>query len=125
MISLSFDIATGAVRLSQPAVIKAGAGIGVPLQVTLSEAPGTISGISLRLGTDAAPPALLAAAGTWNAENATTHTATLDAGAAALVTFMTGKGPTQVIGQLAATIDGVLRVSPNFPVTVQPVIPAA
>ena len=123
MIDLAFDILTGVVKPAGPVVIKAGA--GVPVRLTTSGAPGSLSGLKLGVGSDKNPPVLLAETGAFVAENATVYTAILDATDARLVAAIAGK-TTAAIAELVATLNGVRQVSPNFPVTVQPpIVPLA
>lgn len=118
MIKLSYDLATGAVKLSQTTVIKFGS--AVPVQVVFSGTPGVIGGIELALGTDAATPEILAFTDVFASDNDTTWSALLDGNDTRLAAFMNGKGATSVNAELVTIIDGQRLIAPNVSITVQP-----
>ncbi len=117
MIDLTFNIATGTMKLAAPAVIKVTG--SVPVRITFSEAPDTIADQALALASDASSPAVLAYTDTWSKENDTTWTATLDANDSRLIAFIAGKASVTVNAEFRATLNGDLQISPNVPVTVQ------
>lgn len=120
MIIINFDIVAGTAKLSATTTIVQGA--DVPVQVVFSAAPGTTGAIAVALGTDAAPPVILAYTNAFESENPTTWNALLDSSDSRLATFMTGKGPSAVNMQVSAVIDGVQLIAPNVSITVQPPI---
>lgn len=120
MIQLLFDTAAQTVKLTSPSVIKVGA--DVPVTITFSAAPGTVSALSLALGTDATTPEILAFTETFAEESETVQTAVLDANDTRLVDFMAAKGTTTVKLEVVAVIDGVRVVTPNLDVAVQKAI---
>jgi len=122
MISLTYDITTGLVKVAAPALIKLGA--DVPVRLTFSADPGDVSSLQLALGTDAADPDTLAFTETFTSEDETDTiwTAVLDASDSRLSDFMSGKGPTLVNLEIVAVLDGERNVAPNVGVTVQPAI---
>lgn len=117
MIDLTFNLATKVARLVQAVTIKPGG--GVPVRVTFSAAPNALTALSLALGSDATPPAVLAYAEDFTEESETVWTALLDAGDTRLVEFMAAKSVASVNAELTAEIDGETAICPNVSVTVQ------
>lgn len=117
MIDLVFNLATGTARLTASTIVKVGA--DVPVRITFSSAPGMVGTLQLALGSDAAPPAVLAFTGDFIAESATVWTALLDASDTRLAAHLDGKPVAAVNAEIVAVLDGVRIVTPNIPVTVQ------
>ncbi|MDR3721804.1 MAG: hypothetical protein P4L00_09410 [Candidatus Acidoferrales bacterium] len=119
MISLTYNTATGAVALAQPAIIKPGN--SVPVVLTFSAAPGTVNGLQLALVDNSTPrvlQAFLDVSG-WNAESSTVFTGALDV-SGALVTYMAERAATSLNLQLTVQLDGVKIDLPDLSLTVQP-----
>jgi hypothetical protein len=117
MIDLTYDLATGQVRLTAPIPLKTGS--LVPVRLTFSADPGAINAIELALGSDATPPLLLAYTDDFSTENFSVWTALLDTSDARLATFMASKNTATVNAELACILDGVRQVAPNVQLTVQ------
>jgi len=118
MITLNFDLATGTVKLAQPATIKLGA--DVPVRVVFSAAPGEVSLLAVALATPDASAAVLAFTDGFAEESARVWTALLDASDTRLAAWMEDKTATAVSLELRAVLDGANLLAPNVSLTVQP-----
>jgi len=118
MITILFNLETGTAKLAATTAIVLGA--DVPVRVIFSAAPGSVDALQLALGTDAAPPAVLAYTEDFSEVNATTFDGLLDSSDSRLLAFMAAKGPTPVNVEVVPTLDGVRRPAPHFQLTVQP-----
>lgn len=117
MIDLTFNLVTKVARLVQSVTIKPGG--DVPVRVTFSAAPNALTSLTLALGSDATPPAVLAYTEDFTEESETVWTALLDASDTRLVEFMAAKSVATVHAELTAVIDGEEAICPNVPVTAQ------
>lgn len=123
MLTITLDLDTGAAKLAQSATVKVTAQVPVKILTVrggVAESPGALPAFALTLGTDAAPPAVVAYCDTFSTENETTFTGTLNCNDSRLVSYMATKGQTALVADLAWTVDGETQVAPNFAVTVQP-----
>jgi hypothetical protein len=125
MLLITLDLATNIAKAVVAPTIRSGYSLPVTIACELNgvpSSPGSAPVFELGLGSDAAPPAILAYLGSFSAENESTFIGVLNANDARLVAFLTGKSTVAVNCQIQWTIAGVTQAAPNFSVTVQPPI---
>ena len=117
MIDLTFNLTDGVARLARTTTIKPGG--DVPVRITFDAAPAGLDSIQLALGSDGAPPSLLAFAEDFSEESETVRVGVLDANDSRLIAFMNDKSVAQVNAELTVGLDGETIIAPNVAVTVQ------
>jgi hypothetical protein len=117
MISIAYDPITGTGKLTVQAVVKAG--FDCDVRISMASAPGLVSSLALALISADADADVLAYTEAFEAENATTWVALLDANDTRLVEFMAGKSSVTVAIEFVSVIDGKRRAAPNLAATVQ------
>lgn len=117
MIDLLITTATGTAALRTTTVFKAG--VSEPVRVIFDTAPGSVADWALTLADGASTPAVLAFLDVFVKVNEFTWAGVLDTNDTRLVAFMAAKLPQSLPLELALTLDGVARATPNLTVTVQ------
>lgn len=120
MIDIILDTETKIAKLARTTAIKARAAVAV--RVTLSAAPEGEIAFELALGTQAAPPEVLAYLDAFAAESDTVYHGVLDANDERLVEAIAGAQTLAVDIELAWTLGGNRFCAPNMSITVQQAI---
>jgi hypothetical protein len=121
MIHISINLETGQARPAQALVLKAGG--AVPVLLAFARTPGTSVALELALSPQSSSPAVVAYLDTFDRQNDTTFTGTLDASDSRLLALLEGKNDGVTLNaEVVVTTPAGRTYLPNVAVTCQPPI---